>query len=74
MTQRLRSFEDGQFISQGDPAWIKDMHAHYAMTGSYRSQDVRRVLGSPQQGVAVSCLTSSSCNLIRAMPASLRGK
>ena len=36
-----------------EAAWVREMHAHFARTGSYRPQDVRRVLGNPQEGVGL---------------------
>jgi hypothetical protein len=33
--------------------WVSEMHAHFMQTGSYRIQDVQRVLGDPRQGVEI---------------------
>lgn len=32
--------------------WIKDAKEHYQKTGTYRSSDLRRILGDPARGVA----------------------
>jgi len=34
-----------------EPQWVRDMKAHYAETGTYRPEDLRRVLGDPTRGV-----------------------
>lgn len=33
--------------------WVRDMIDHYHRTGSYRPQDLRRLLGDPNQAVEV---------------------
>ena len=33
--------------------WVREMHAHRQRTGTYRHEDVRRVLGDPGQTVAI---------------------
>jgi len=33
--------------------WLHDMREHFAETGSYRAQDVRRILGNPWDRVEV---------------------
>lgn len=33
--------------------WVQDMVKHYHRTGSYRPQDLRRLLGDPNQAVEV---------------------
>jgi len=35
------------------PQWLSDMIDHYRRTGSYRPEDLRRVLGDPTKGVTV---------------------
>jgi hypothetical protein len=35
------------------PDWIRAMIDHYRRTGTYRAQDLRRLLGDPTQGVEV---------------------
>jgi hypothetical protein len=44
-----RSTPQGQPPSRPDePQWVSNMHAHYAKTGQYRSEDLQRVLGDPR--------------------------
>jgi len=31
--------------------WVREMRAHYARTGAFRPQDLRRLLGDPAKGV-----------------------
>jgi len=33
------------------PKWLRDMHEHYATVGSFRTEDILRVLGNPRTGV-----------------------
>jgi hypothetical protein len=33
--------------------WAKEMQAHFARTGRYRPEDIKRVLGSPLHGIAL---------------------
>jgi hypothetical protein len=33
--------------------WAADMQTHFAQTGSYRSEDLRRVLGDPLSGISI---------------------
>jgi hypothetical protein len=35
------------------PEWVKSMTDHYLSTGSFRQQDVRKVLGDPKKGIQV---------------------
>ena len=35
------------------PEWIQEMHRHYWRTGIYRAEDLRRLLGNPNQGVEI---------------------
>ena len=35
-----------------EPEWIKRMHAHFARTGQYRSEDIKRVLGDQRTQVS----------------------
>jgi hypothetical protein len=37
--------------SRGEPQWVSNMHAHYAKTGQYRSEDLHRVLGDARSQV-----------------------
>jgi hypothetical protein len=39
--------------SSGQQDWHKDMVAHYQRTGSFRPEDLRRVLGDPSKGVQI---------------------
>jgi len=38
--------------------WVQEMLDHYRRTGSYRSEDLRRLLGDPSQAVEVGPNTS----------------
>ena len=43
------------------PEWLVKMHEHYARTGTYRPEDLRRLLGDPNKRVEVgpnACVTS----------------
>jgi hypothetical protein len=31
--------------------WVRDMHDHYGAKGSYRAEDLRKVLGDPRDRV-----------------------
>jgi hypothetical protein len=31
--------------------WVRDMQEHFSKTGSYRAEDLQRVLGDPRKGV-----------------------
>jgi hypothetical protein len=31
--------------------WVEEMHRHYQETGTYRAEDIRKVLGDPIEGV-----------------------
>jgi len=37
-----------------EPDWVRKMKQHYARTGTYRPEDLRRVLGDPRRGVEMS--------------------
>jgi hypothetical protein len=39
-------------LSGGGSEWAKEMQMHFARTGSYRPEDLQRVLGDPLQGVS----------------------
>ena len=38
---------------QPPPDWVRLMIEHHRRTGSYRAQDLRRLLGDPTKGVEV---------------------
>ncbi len=40
--------------------WVQDMIDHFNRTGSYRPEDLRRLLGDPNQAVEVGSKTSLS--------------
>lgn len=42
------------------PEWIQEMHRHYWKTGRYRPEDLRRLLGDPNQGVEIGPHTTLS--------------
>jgi hypothetical protein len=33
------------------PEWVRAMHAHFNLTGTYRASDIQRVLGDPRKSV-----------------------
>jgi hypothetical protein len=35
------------------PEWVREMHEHYRRTGTYRPEDLRRLLGDPTKGVEI---------------------
>ncbi len=35
------------------PDWMRGMFEHYSDTGSYRPEDIRRILGDPREGVII---------------------
>jgi hypothetical protein len=37
-----------------EPEWMREMGAHYRRTGTFRPEDLRRVLGDPTKGVMIS--------------------
>ena len=52
----MRKSKQGQVTATEQseiPQWVKDMHEHYLEKGYYRSEDVERALGSPNQGVEI---------------------
>jgi hypothetical protein len=38
--------------SNAGAEWVKDMQLHFARTGTYRPEDLQRLLGDPMQGVS----------------------
>jgi len=50
MSTRSPSFEE-LLCNTAPPEWLLDMHDHYAETGSFRTEDILRVLGDPKKGV-----------------------
>lgn len=49
--QKVEANAGGTVMQSQTPKWVKDMHAHYNETGSYRAEDVQRVLGDPRKSV-----------------------
>jgi hypothetical protein len=43
-----------------EPPWVREMKANYAETGTYRPEDLRRVLGDPTRGVEMPVKESES--------------
>jgi hypothetical protein len=42
------------FTSQAEqPEWVRKMIEHYWQTGTYRPEDLQRLLGDPNKGVEV---------------------
>ena len=51
MTQeRMRE----RLLSAPEPEWVRKMKQHYAKTGTFRAEDLRRLLGDPKRGFEVS--------------------
>lgn len=42
------------------PEWIRKMREHYMRTGTYRPEDLRRLLGDPTKGVEIGAGASIS--------------
>lgn len=58
--QGYRLFED-LLQKAPTPEWVRKMVEHYRRTGTYRAEDLRRLLGDPTKGVEIgpnSSLTS----------------
>lgn len=55
-----------QLRSQQIPpaGWVQDMVDHYRRTGTYRPEDLRRLLGDPNKAVEVGPNTSLSSHLL----------
>jgi hypothetical protein len=48
-----KSTDDTPRVNDERPQWLKEMQTHYSRTGSYRPEDLNRVLGDQRQGVSV---------------------
>jgi len=42
-----------RFANLREAHWVRDMKAHYAKTGTYRPEDLRKLLGDPTKRVEV---------------------
>ena len=61
----LQGFQER--VQQMPPAkWVQDMIDHYRRTGSYRPEDLRRLLGDPNKAVEVGPDTSISSHFLSA--------
>jgi hypothetical protein len=49
----LKFTNDARRQNDERPEWLKEMQAHYRQTGSYRPEDLSRVLGDQRQGVSM---------------------
>jgi hypothetical protein len=58
-TELQRRWEDLLARAQ-PPEWVRQMIEHYQRTGSFRPEDLRRLLGDPTKGVEVGPNTSLS--------------
>jgi hypothetical protein len=59
---KQRIFEER--LQQMPPAeWVRRMIEHYRRTGTFRPQDLRRLLGDPTKGVEVGPNSSLASNL-----------
>jgi hypothetical protein len=54
----LRHHDWAQNIKE--PEWVWKMKEHYARTGAYRPEDLRRLLGDPTKGVEMGAGASIS--------------
>lgn len=41
----------GTSVEVKTPEWVRAMHAHFNETGTYRAEDIQRVLGDPRKSV-----------------------
>lgn len=48
MTQNKKSLQE-LLAKMPPPEWVTEMRRHYSRTGTYRPQDVRRLLGDPER-------------------------
>jgi hypothetical protein len=53
MTDLERKQGDFMFLDQATPEWMRGMFEHFNETGTYRAEDIQRVLGDPRQGVQI---------------------
>ena len=61
MSHIERQREIQAILREMPPAdWVRDMIDHYRRTGTYRPQDLRRLLGDPNRAVEVGPNTSLS--------------
>jgi hypothetical protein len=53
-----------KLLEQTPPAdWVRNMIEHYRRTGTFRPQDLRRLLGDPTEGVEIGPNSSLASNL-----------
>ncbi|MEX0612879.1 MAG: hypothetical protein WD229_12235 [Pirellulales bacterium] len=53
-----------ELLSDAEPPdWIREMIEYYRRTGTYRPEDLHRLMGDPTRGVEVDPNTSLSCLL-----------
>jgi hypothetical protein len=57
MNENEKEFND-RLARLPEPQWVREMKEHYARTGTYRAEDLRRVLGDPTRSVTVPARTS----------------
>ena len=51
---RVRQKQWQDLLAQAQPPeWVRRMIEHYQRTGTYRPEDLRRLLGDPTKGVEV---------------------
>lgn len=48
------------------PEWVKQMHSHFQQKGTYRAEDVQRVLGDSRESVRTGAVSSSqfACSIV----------
>ena len=47
-----------------EASWVREMREHYNKTGSYRAEDLHRLLGDPARGVELSANPSTMKNAL----------
>jgi len=48
---------NGLVTEQQPTGWLAEMHKHFQRTGTYRAEDLERVLGDPREGAEVEATT-----------------
>lgn len=55
-----------EFASAREAEWVRRMSEDFAKTGSYRPEDLRRLLGDPTRGVELTTNASKMKNALLA--------
>lgn len=56
MTQNAAKENVMEVPKTGGAEWLRGMQAYYGRTGSYRPEDVMRVLGDPRQAFEIEAM------------------